>query len=1766
MDDGAGVADFVILPEVNESTVVDNLQTRFSADKIYTYIGNVVVATNPYKSVDIFGDSWIKKYQGTHPFEAPPHIYALADMAFRDMKDRDRDQCVIISGESGSGKTEASKILMRYIAAVSKQGDQVSRIRDLLLDCNPVLEAFGNAKTQHNDNSSRFGKYMDLQFDFRGNPMGGKVTTYLLEKSRVVACQEKERNFHIFYQLLAGSTDAELEALGLTRDAEEYKFLQPTDLRVPTDKLVPSDLKQQDKEDQENYKTTLSCMQSLGMQQDQIQSIWKVLGAILHLGNISFIPEPPKSESRSRSNSNISSKSGNTGFYELGSTAPAMVGSSPTLTAPSSFHREGSSSKYTEKATVQPGSSWDSLKKAAAALHVKDSELRKALTQRTIWDPATKTTIATPLNAEQATSTRDAFAKSLYDRLFTWLVKQINSHINVKKDGEKKRRNVIGVLDIYGFEIMSKNGFEQLMINFCNEKLHQMFIQSTLKSEQEDYMKEGIKWTDIKYFNNVVICDLIESKRTGILALLDEESTLNEHTDTTFLDKLNRLVSTHAHFDSKLKTCTSKIPHGTFLIRHYAGDVLYHVDGFVERNKDLLYKDLSKLVGTSEAAIVKEMFSVLEKAADKNEPNKRPETLGIQFKNSMNALIEALTTKNPHYIRCIKPNPSKQPGVFSRDLVLHQVRYLGLQENIKVRRAGFAYRQRHVKFVERYKMLSKATWPVWTGDIVEGVAMIMKDVGIKEEEWAVGKSKVFLKSLQTLIHMENERNKAKNRMATLIRARYLAHRAQVQYKETRQKLIKLQAYARRSLARAKFLKQKKAAKTIGRYVRGHQTRHHVRLMKSKMPRFAVPIIQRAWRKYRLETHLKLISARVRQAGDNWRSVDWPKNPPTTTSRVQMLRLGMDVLRKVYTRVMAKRYKKKLTEEKIVGYEWKMIASEMFRTKGSYANSLKGGFVVDRAGFIKGGLAQQWDKIQKGGKEEILYSLSLQKHHRRNPIASKARLLVITPSSLYTLQSSNAQNPSSGTLAIKDRVPLSYILGASVSTMQDGIIVLHFVQHLLPGAAKKAAGGKSAVGASNGSLNGGVNGKNGAEVVCVTKGDIMLRCDGSEIEFLSRLACIMKRLGRSFRVDLCDNDIARKANFSTTRNNVTTTFTSAVDIMGSLDSYLNDTTIQTEFELHSKIFNLVNSLNDAHVKYNSRCFSSAVAFQPWVVGAWYSDSTANATLYLYDTMANASPVFATDDPEEKEVIKRNLGIVWRNVIGVDPAELVGMDIVSINGVNAVDFVQSLADKMTGISHSPETRFNMMFPSLVFQNGSYTLVDGDFYQTITPTIDHPLNYTYVLQNATTFVTVQVPWLAGLIQQRSFNDTNSFYQVFCAPPSPSSSSLNTTRKAIIRPSSEPNEITFRIPPQMIQLPASPLPDLDPELLHTVQEQVLQSTRKRDTTQPNPNVPLRFDSNGAFFNIDGLHGVWSFSTFLPQDQSQRGINNWIGNIAGGLQALQQAGAKKLIVDVSGNYGGFICMAHGMADYLLPGSPFVTFDIRLTKTTEKLINGSTVLDPTIGRPSMFMEYDKTSTTGDVSILQPGQQFRRGGQTSNYTNRFIYTPCGSFVQALRRNLTALSEWGVDNIAIVSDGRCGSSCGMFVRSLRAMGVRAYTYGGPQGSVPFQPTSFEGGSVYPFDQYRTDAANIASFFPAKTSSSWIPPRFPLPVSGTMPLWESYAPVSPGGKKGCSKELQFPMEWIPQPADGYVRVEDPLDKVTLWRAVAERMEEAVEKKGRR
>ncbi|KAM4880940.1 unconventional myosin-Ia [Sylvia borin] len=989
--DAEAVADLVLLDPLTEESLVQTLQERFRRHDIYTYIGNVVISVNPYQSLPIYTPEKVEEYHNCSFFAVKPHIYAIADDAYRSLRDRDRDQCILITGESGAGKTEASKLVMSYVAAVSSKGEEVNKVKEQLLQSNPVLEAFGNAKTVRNDNSSRFGKYMDIEFDFKGEPLGGVISNYLLEKSRIVRHVKGERNFHIFYQLLAGASPQLLQQLKLRQDCGHYGYLNRESSSLPG------------MDDAANFQAMQDAMRIIGFLPAEVTELLEVTAVVLKLGNI-----------------------------QLSSSFQASGMEACSITEP------------------------QELREICQLIGLDPSTLEQALCSRTV--KARDETVLTTLTVPQGYYGRDALAKNIYSRLFDWLVKRINTSIQVKSDEQRK---VMGVLDIYGFEIFQDNGFEQFIINYCNEKLQQIFILMTLKEEQEEYVREGIQWTPVEFFDNSIICNLIENSTSGILAMLDEEclrpGVVNED---TFLTKLNQLLATHKHYESKetqnaRHVTDTTLPARCFRIHHYAGKVTYNVTGFIEKNNDLLFRDLSQAMWAARHELLRSLFP---EGDPQKASLKLPPTAGFQFKSSVAMLMKNLYSKNPNYIRCIKPNDTKSAMVFTPELVLAQVRYLGLMENVRVRRAGYAFRQPYGPFLQRYKMLNPRTWPRWDGGDREGTEVLLAGLAFPEEELAFGHTKVFIRSPRTLFDLERQRQERVAELATLIQKVFRGWRCRTQYQLMRKSQILISAWFRGHRQMNRYKQMKRSALILQAYARGWKSRRLLRELKCQCRRHAAATtIAAHWRGYQARrTYRKYFrsSASTCLANFIYRRlvqkylVGLAKNlPPLSVmdrtwppAPYRFLNDANQELKNIFYHWKCKKYRDQLPASRRTQLQAKLCASELFKDKKTlYPKSLQQPFRGEYLGLKQN---PKYQKLHAVAKDKLVMADTVRKVNRANG-KTVPRLLLLTTEHLVLADPKAAQP--------KTVLTLSDIRGVSVTRFSDGFLALHIKEVSTVGA-------------------------------------------------------------------------------------------------------------------------------------------------------------------------------------------------------------------------------------------------------------------------------------------------------------------------------------------------------------------------------------------------------------------------------------------------------------------------------------------------------------------------------------------------------------------------------------------------------------------------------------------------------------------------------------------------------------------------------------------
>nr|XP_033818887.1 myosin-7B [Geotrypetes seraphini]XP_033818888.1 myosin-7B [Geotrypetes seraphini] len=701
------IEDMAMLTHLNEASVLSNLRRRYSNWMIYTYSGLFCVTVNPYKWLPVYTAPVVAAYKGKRRSEAPPHIYSIADNAYNDMVRNRENQSMLITGESGAGKTVNTKRVIQYFAIVAALGDGMGKkgqeiatktggtLEDQIIEANPAMEAFGNAKTLRNDNSSRFGKFIRIHFGTTGKLSSADIDIYLLEKSRVIFQQPGERSYHVYYQILSGKKPELLDMLLVSNNPYDYHFCSQGVTTV--DNL----------DDGEELMATDHAMDILGFNTDEKYGSYKIVGAVMHFGNMKF------------------------------------------------------KQKQREEQAETDGT--ESTDKAAYLMGISSADLVKGLLHPRV--KVGNEYVTKGQNVEQVIYAVGALAKATYDRMFKWLVTRINKTLDTKL----ARQFFIGVLDIAGFEIFEFNSFEQLCINFTNEKLQQFFNHHMFVLEQEEYKKEGIEWVFIDFGLDLQACiDLIE-KPLGILSILEEECMFPKASDVTFKAKLydNHLGKSPNFQKPKLDKKRKYEPH--FELVHYAGVVPYNIMGWLDKNKDplnetvvtIFQKSANKLLASLYENYVSS-YTDTPKTGVKEKRKKAAsfQTVSQLHKENLNKLMTNLRSTQPHFVRCIIPNETKTPGVMDPFLVLHQLRCNGVLEGIRICRKGFPNRLLYADFKQRYRILNPAAIPDDKFvDSRKATEKLLGSLEIDHSQYKFGHTKVFFKAglLGQLEEMRDER-------------------------------------------------------------------------------------------------------------------------------------------------------------------------------------------------------------------------------------------------------------------------------------------------------------------------------------------------------------------------------------------------------------------------------------------------------------------------------------------------------------------------------------------------------------------------------------------------------------------------------------------------------------------------------------------------------------------------------------------------------------------------------------------------------------------------------------------------------------------------------------------------------------------------------------------------------------------------------------------------------------------------------------------------
>uniref|UniRef100_A0A4W6CFJ6 Methyl-CpG binding domain protein 3b n=1 Tax=Lates calcarifer TaxID=8187 RepID=A0A4W6CFJ6_LATCA len=849
-----GENDLTALSFLHEPAVLHNLRVRFlDYSSIYTYCGIVLVAINPYDQLPIYGEEVIDAYSGQDMADMEPHIFSVAEEAYRTMTREEKNQSIIISGESGSGKTVSAKFTMRYFAVVGGAAQQTS-VEERVLASNPIMESIGNAKTTRNDNSSRFGKYIEIGFGRKGDIIGANMRTYLLEKSRVVFQASAERNYHIFYQLCASRELPEMRSLKLGETcSQHFRYTnQGGEMQIPgTDDV--SDLER-----------TRNAFTILGVQPDQQLELFRILSAVLHLGNV---------------NIQASGRSSDWSYIDADDRSLAVFSKLLGVEGPQMAH-------------------WLCHRRLAVGGEM----------------------LVKPMSGQQAVEARDALAKHIYGQLFTWTVQRLNSALRSQR-GQTK--SFIGVLDIYGFETFDRNSFEQFCINYANEKLQQQFNRHVFHLEQEEYVREELAWSRIEFSDNQQCINLIEGQ-LGLFDLLDEECRMPKGSDDSWVRKLYNQHLTgkpHPHFQKP------RMSNSAFIILHFADTVQYECDGFLDKNRDTVFEELVNILKASQVHmchLVAELFQQQENVSPvangsvrsgKRATREHKLTVGFQFRQSLQMLMDTLNSTTPHYVRCIKPNDLKEPFMFDPKRTVQQLRACGVLETIRISAAGYPSRWTYEEFFSRYRVLLRG--PQSQEQAQASCRWTLPQLISDPDQYCFGKTKVFFRAGQVAL-LERLRAERLRTAAVIIQSRVRGWLSRIRYTRILWATVTIQRYCRGALARRLaltlrytkaalviqktyrmmvvrqlFLMIRQATITIQAFTRGTLARHRYRLRAAVLLQARVRgwLARRAYRRVRAAVVFMQCCVRRRAAR---RELLKLKTEARSVERYRELNKGMEV--------------------------------------------------------------------------------------------------------------------------------------------------------------------------------------------------------------------------------------------------------------------------------------------------------------------------------------------------------------------------------------------------------------------------------------------------------------------------------------------------------------------------------------------------------------------------------------------------------------------------------------------------------------------------------------------------------------------------------------------------------------------------------------------------------------------------------------------------------------------------------------------------------
>ncbi|CAG0890612.1 unnamed protein product [Cyprideis torosa] len=1020
-DEGVGVPDLTDLGEdLCEDSILNNLHQRYKRDLVFTNLGDMLISLNPFCPLNLFSSAAMRAYHGYPPADLPPHIFGVLEQAFQSVLDHTASYCVLVTGETGSGKSEVIKQALTYLCRVASLEDRQHQMPSLahrILRANVVLEAFGNARTPRNDNATRCVKHWTIDFDHQGNPSGASVCKYMLEKSRVTHRDRGigQKNFHIFYHLLCGADPCLAKSLKLSRNVEDYALLRSGD--APH---THCDSPKAQRPDTFHHVKDALC--GLGFCSVDLDSLWALLAAVLKLGNIQFLPVnhidgiegcTPASEYELREVADLLCAEYEDLLCALTqrimwteppppSLATAHASGGPT--PPSTLRRDHCSSQHLPTRPT----------KGPCAASVRDfcevscdtppapfyRDCPSGLDYATPSSRSSSEIATVDLSAAEAANTRDQLCGAIYNRIFTWLVAQISLHL---KNDHGFHRCQLSLVDMFGFEVFERNDLEQMAINFCNERVHQFILEHTIRGEQEEYIREGIDWECVEFRTNETVCQLLEAVNHGIFSVLDEESLRGGHvTGDTLLLRLTQACAGHPSFETRgMRNFLSddSLPQSQFRIRHFAGNVLYDPALFIEKNQDFLPLDVSHAMYHCDQPLLKTLFP---EGNPKRPALKRPASFTSQVRTSVSALVKTLSLARPVFVRCIRPNELGLPRKFETALVRHQIRYMSLTESALVRRDGFSFCMGYEAFLNRFKMLSVHTWPSWTrGCPQDGVLCLLRDLGIPTKECSFGRTKIFIKGRKLVAELECFRAQRIHDLACLIQRTW-----------------------RMWHVRRAFLKMLVAQIRISSVWRGWRVRARLRAFHDKQTvEWAVRVIQRWYFMAVKKRWLLNLSSNLPSTSPL--SSDWPPCP-------RRLRDSSLLLRSLHHKWRCAKYRRQFDQTSRNRLREKVTASILFRgRKASYDRSVGHPFVGD---YVHLRQNPQWKKLcAETNDQYVVFADIVNKVNR-----SSGRFVPV----LMALSTSGMLILDQRTMLVKQRIPATEVYRLSLSPLFDDLCLVH----------------------------------------------------------------------------------------------------------------------------------------------------------------------------------------------------------------------------------------------------------------------------------------------------------------------------------------------------------------------------------------------------------------------------------------------------------------------------------------------------------------------------------------------------------------------------------------------------------------------------------------------------------------------------------------------------------------------------------------------------